>query len=129
MLEPLLTACASLGWLLIMFLPLEHFFKAQKGQGVVRRDTGTDLFFFFGQYLVFGAASLAVISTLFQWLAGFSFDMWLELRSGFSSIPLAAQVVIAIMAGDFCIYWGHRAQHKFDPVSYTHLTLPTIYSV
>ena len=47
---------------------------------------------------------------------------------------LAGLVVVGVGAGGASRYWlgkmaDAEAGHDYEPVSYTHLTLPTIYSV
>ena len=37
-----------------------------------------------------------------------------DLRAGFGALPLWAQVVVAVVAGDLCVYWFHRACHRYD---------------
>lgn len=108
--QSLITALVSMGWLMIMFIPLERAFPADRDQPVVRHGLLTDVLFFFGQYVVFGALAYSILSVcllpLQQWgtLQG--------LQSRFLGLPTWAQVIIVLMFGDFMAYWGHRLQHN-----------------
>lgn len=112
MIDVLLLTFGSLVWLIIMFAPLERAFPARRGQRFFRRAFWTDLLFFLGQYFVFG---LIAVTTL-TWVTGlFSEVSFLApARQTFGALPLAAQVVIVVLGGDFLMYWGHRLQHHND---------------
>lgn len=94
--------------LAVMYVPLERAFPARP-QAFLRPRFGTDLVFFVGQQLLFvPACTLALL-----WLA-----MPLQsvplfgLREAFLDLPWLAQAVLAVLLGDVCTYWGHRAAHE-----------------
>ena len=73
-------------------------------------------------------------------LGGVAWDVYLQRTSLFNIADLGwtslAQGVFGYLVSTFIYYWWHRARHSSDmlwltlhPVSYTHLTLPTICSV
>lgn len=100
----------ALGLLALMFVPLERAFPARRGQRLLRPAWRTDLLFFAGQRLLWDAwvpaALLLFGDRLAAWLPGVhgAVDHW----------PLAAQVALALIGGDLCVYWVHRAQHRFE---------------
>src|SRR3954470_23718481 len=57
-----LAALGSLAILIVLFVPLERLFPARRGQKMLRADILADACFFFGQYLVWNAASYAILS-------------------------------------------------------------------
>lgn len=108
----LLTALASLLWLAIMFIPLERAFPAREGQRFFRAGFITDLAFFFGQHLAFGAIAVHLLT-----LGTSPLDLT-EAAGGilgsYKALPFWVQIVIAIMLGDLAAYWGHRLQHRVE---------------
>lgn len=109
--EAWVNALASLGWLFFMFAPLEKAFKAND-QKFVRPGFITDLFFFFGQYLIFSLVAVALISAFanpISHLPGVA-----SLQVFFASLDTWLQIVLVVAAGDFMVYWAHRAQHRFE---------------
>jgi sterol desaturase/sphingolipid hydroxylase (fatty acid hydroxylase superfamily) len=96
-------------FLVLVFRPLEAAFPAKAGQRFFRPAWWTDLCFFLGQYLVWSSAVL--------WLLGF-FGRWLDgvVPSGFRAAvaqqPWWLQALEVVLLSDFCIYWGHRLQHR-----------------
>lgn len=108
----LATACASLAFLAVMFVPLERVFAARRDQPILRRGFVTDLAFFFGQHLVFAglaASTLSLATRPLDAIEGLS-----SLRGAFAALPLAARVVLALGLGDLAAYAGHRLQHRVD---------------
>ena len=93
----LLTALASLLWLAIMFIPLERAFPAREGQRFLRAGFLTDLAFFFGQHLAFGAIAVHLLT-----LGTSPFDLT-QLAGGiitsYKALPFWVQIVFAIMLG------------------------------
>lgn len=92
-----------------LFIPLERSFAARR-QAHVRPEIGVDLTFFLFQ-------NLLMLSVLL------SFNTWLQAAVGplapaslgkaVDSLPFFLQVVLAVVAGDVLLYWGHRACHHF----------------
>lgn len=105
----LIAAAFSFGFLVLVFLPMEKVFPAKKGQKFFRRNWVTDLFFFLGQYLVWGGLVIGAISY---------FDDWLQriipasFRNMVAAQPWWLQAIEVIVLSDFLIYWGHRLQHN-----------------
>lgn len=100
----------SFGLLALMFGPLERAFPARRGQRVLRPAWGTDLLFFAGQSLLWSGLILLAL----QWLAA-RLDGWLPATRGVvAGWPWWLQVAAALLAGDLCVYWVHRAQHRFE---------------
>ena len=104
----LVVALASLGVFAAMFVPLERAFPARPGQRVWRAGSAVDLAFFFGQYLVWSALALAALAAIRGQLDGVVPASW---RHDVAALPLAAQVAIAVVAGDLLVYAWHRACH------------------
>jgi sterol desaturase/sphingolipid hydroxylase (fatty acid hydroxylase superfamily) len=107
--SPLVVALINLVVLAAIFVPLERVFPARVGQPIARPALALDGCFFFGQYLLTSAASLALLGLV----AGALHDHGAWLRFA-SRLPAWLQVVIAVMLGDFVVYWFHRACHRFD---------------
>lgn len=82
----------------IVFIPLEHFW-APPGSPKSQREWLNDAIFYFGQALVFNALTIGVLTWIFSFI---------ELSV---NLPTWFKIVLAIIGGDFLIYWGHRAQH------------------
>lgn len=107
MTELLHAAGLALLTLCVVFVPLEWALPAWRDQGRLRRGLGTDLAFFAGQYLVFAGVAVAWLS----WLAE-----GLDVPRPTTAWPLWLRAVLAIVAGDLCMYWGHRLQHAWGPL-------------
>ena len=108
MIHELLLAGASLAVFALMFVPLERAYNARPGQRIWRRDSAVDLAFFLGQYLVFAALALTALSAIRGELDLVVPAPW---RAAIAALPLAAQVAIALVAGDLLVYAWHRACH------------------
>lgn len=93
-----------------MFRPLEMAYPAREGQRFFRPQWVTDLCYMVGQYLFFNGAVF--------WVLGFA-ERWVHavvpagVRHSVGGVHWLAQAVLVILLGDFLIYWGHRAQHRF----------------
>lgn len=106
-LVPLLVATgASFAVLAAIFVPLERAFPARSTQRVLRRELVVDACFFLGQYLVFAAASIAVLAWLSPHLVGPS-----ALTMRIAELPLLARAALALLLGDVVVYFWHRACH------------------
>ena len=99
----------SLCFLVVVFRPLEVVFPARAGQRFFRPAWFTDLCFFLGQYLLWGGVVLWVLWQFRGWLDGFVPEGF---RQGVASQPWWLQAVEVVLLSDFCIYWGHRLQHR-----------------
>jgi sterol desaturase/sphingolipid hydroxylase (fatty acid hydroxylase superfamily) len=101
----------SILFLALVFIPMEKVFPAKPNQKIFRPFWHTDLFFFLGQYLLWGF--------LVVWTLNY-FSFWLDdivpqnFRHRISTQDKWLQAVEVIVLSDFLIYWGHRLQHKID---------------
>lgn len=100
---------ASLLFLFVLFRPLEWAFPAKPGQRVFRPAWFTDLCFFAGQYLLWNGLVLAALLYLGSWFN--STPLW-GFRQTIASLPWWLQALLVIVISDFCVYWGHRLQHR-----------------
>jgi sterol desaturase/sphingolipid hydroxylase (fatty acid hydroxylase superfamily) len=110
MLDSLWYAASSFVILVVVFTPLEKLFPA-RAQAWFRREWLIDASFFLGQYLVFSAISYAVLGWVFAWL-------WPVIPGGalatVAVLPLWLQGLVALLLGDFFVYWFHRTCHQFS---------------
>ena len=119
-------AGVSLALFAVMFVPLERAFRARAAQRPWRADSAVDLAFFAGQYLVWSTLALAVLTAVRGQLDHVVPAAW---RHDVAALPLAAQVAIAIVAGDLLVYAWHRACHavpllwRFHAVHHTTTSL------
>lgn len=98
---------ASLGVMMLVFVPLERVFPARPEQRVLRPELAIDLAFFLGQSLVFAGVAVAVLGAVHATI------LPLSLGTYTSALPLWVQVVLALVLGDLLTYWFHRACHRF----------------
>lgn len=105
----LLAAAISFLFLTVVFRPLEALFPARREQGTFRPAWATDLCFFLGQYLLWGGAVLWVLGHFAAWLHAV---VPAEFRAAVGRQPWWLQALEVVVLSDFCIYWGHRLQHR-----------------
>ena len=105
----LLAAGASFVFLAAVFRPLERAFPAREGQPFFRPGWALDLSFFLGQYLLWNGLLFALL-TVSQ--GAWNAVMPSALRAAVGSQPFWLQVLEVILLSDFCVYWGHRLQHR-----------------
>jgi sterol desaturase/sphingolipid hydroxylase (fatty acid hydroxylase superfamily) len=105
----LLSTGASLLFLMVLFGPLEAAFPARPGQRFFRPGWLTDLCFLLGQYLVWNGVVFGVLKFMSGWLGGVVPHPF---REAVASQPWWLQAVEVIVLSDFCVYWGHRLQHR-----------------
>jgi sterol desaturase/sphingolipid hydroxylase (fatty acid hydroxylase superfamily) len=96
-----------------VFIPLEYFWRADSFSTSphlrwLRRDCLNDLLFYLGQILVFNSVTLLVLGCAFQ-----NIDTSSYLPAAIVSLPWLAKVIGVVLLSDLCIYWGHRAQHRY----------------
>jgi sterol desaturase/sphingolipid hydroxylase (fatty acid hydroxylase superfamily) len=96
-------------FLVLVFRPLEYVFPAKKGQRFFRPAWFTDLCFYLGQHLLWGGLVLGALVYVSGWLNGI---VPASFRQAVASQPWWLQAVQVIVLSDFCIYWGHRLQHR-----------------
>ena len=99
----------SFVFLMLVFRPLELAFPAKPGQRFFRPDWFTDLCFFLGQYLLWSGLVLLGLS-FFQ--GQLTTILPSAFRDAVASQPWWLQVMEVIVLSDFCVYWGHRLQHR-----------------
>lgn len=94
---------------MVAFIPMEKVFPAKKGQKVFRPHWLLDACFFFGQYLLWGAAVLWVLSYFNNWLGDV---IPFEIKEQVKAQPFWLQAIEVLILSDFLIYWAHRLQHN-----------------
>ncbi|MDP2388541.1 MAG: sterol desaturase family protein [Bacteroidota bacterium] len=99
----------SILFLLLVFVPMEKIFPARYEQKILRPYWFVDLCFFLGQYLLWGALVLWVLSYFSFWLDDIVPSAF---RKTVASQAWWLQAIEVIILSDFIIYWGHRLQHK-----------------
>lgn len=105
-----LSAGLSFLFLALVFVPLQAAFPAKPGQRFLRPQWGLDLCFFLGQYLLWNGLVLMLLAH--------GFAGWLDeivpasFREAVREQPWWLQAVEAVVLSDFCVYWGHRLQHR-----------------
>lgn len=104
-----LTSGLSLLFLCLVFRPLEAAFPARPGQRFFRPHWWTDLLFFLGQYLLWSGVVFWILTQFGGWIdavvpPGF--------RAAVAAQPWWLQAAEVIALSDFCVYWGHRLQHR-----------------
>ena len=112
MIDALHTAALGLAWLTAIFVPLEWARPAWPGQPRRRIGLLADFGFFLGQYLLFGAAVVWVLGQLAPHVA--ALPQLADAQASVAALPIAVQLVLALVLGDLVAYWGHRAQHRFE---------------
>lgn len=92
----------------LVFGLMERAYPASEQQRILRPQLGTDLLYFLGQYALWGALAVSVLSALQVRLDGL---LPLEFRARVAALPLWQQLLLAVVLSDLCTYWGHRLQH------------------
>lgn len=105
----LLSASLSFFFLFLVFRPLEAACPAKKGQRFFRPEWWTDLTFFLGQYLLWSGMVLWILGYLGFWIDG---GVPSGFRAAIAGQPIWLQAIELIVLSDFCVYWGHRLQHR-----------------
>lgn len=108
--EWLAPTAASLLLLAVVFVPLERLFPARPGQRIFRAEVATDLFFFLGQYLAFATLATSVLGLVHRQLVPSLAAI--GTRDLVAALPVPVQGAIALIFGDFLVYWFHRACHS-----------------
>jgi sterol desaturase/sphingolipid hydroxylase (fatty acid hydroxylase superfamily) len=122
----LLSTAVAFSLLTAVFWPLERMWSARPGQPWVRAAYFTDVLFFLGQYLLWGACALFVLEHVHPWCLALT-PGWLQER--FGALPFWAQALAVVALGDVSVYWFHRASHawpllwRFHAVHHTSQTL------
>jgi sterol desaturase/sphingolipid hydroxylase (fatty acid hydroxylase superfamily) len=99
----------SVGFLILLFRPLELAFPARPGQRFFRPAWFLDLCFLLGQYLLWGGLVLAV---LVYFRDGLQAVVPASFRTAVAAQPWWVRAAEVIVLSDFCVYWAHRLQHR-----------------
>jgi sterol desaturase/sphingolipid hydroxylase (fatty acid hydroxylase superfamily) len=91
----------------IVFLPLERLFAFHKQQ-IFRREWGTDLLFFAGQFLIWTSLTLFVLTLLHSGIDALPIE---NFREAIAQQPWWLQFIEVVLLCDFSIYWMHRLSH------------------
>ncbi len=105
----LLATGLSLLFLVVVFRPLELAFPAKPNQRLFRPRWLLDLSFLLGQYLLWNGLLFLCLGYFSRSLTGV---VPREFTSAVAAQPLWLQILEVILLSDFCVYWGHRLQHR-----------------
>jgi sterol desaturase/sphingolipid hydroxylase (fatty acid hydroxylase superfamily) len=86
-------------------VPLERLFPMRR-QRVLRPAFATDLTFFLGQYFAFNLISFALVAAV-------AYRLGAPLAALAARQPTALVIVEAVLLGDVCVYFFHRACHRY----------------
>ena len=100
---------ASLLFLAIVFRPLEMAYPAKPNQPFFRPAWLTDLAFFLGQYLLWNGI---VVWLLIAFRRHMHSIIPADFQSAVAQQSWWLQGLEVIILSDFCVYWGHRWQHR-----------------
>ena len=106
----LLETALTLLLLLAVFGPLERLWPARQ-QPWVRPALGTDLLFYLGQAFLFGPLAALALTRVHGGITALSLQ---GLHTAVRAQPLWLQAIEVVLLGDLCVYWFHRASHRFD---------------
>ena len=109
MLEMAKATALSLGFLVLVFWPMELVFPAKPGQKFFRPHWWLDLCFFLGQYFLWGSLMVWALGSVNGWLGGIIPG---EFRHRVGTQPWWLQAIEVVVLSDVLIYWGHRLQHR-----------------
>ncbi|MDY3562535.1 sterol desaturase family protein [Gemmata sp. JC673] len=107
----LLATGASLLGLAAVLRPLEVLFPAKPGQKLFRPGWALDLSFFLGQYLLWNGL---VFWCLWHSRGAIGRLVPPEFAQAVAGQPFGLQVMEVVLLSDFCVYWGHRLQHRWN---------------
>lgn len=99
----------SMVFLILIFLPMEKVFPANPTQKFFRKGWFTDLFFYLGQYIIWGGL---VTWVLLKFGDQLDFFIPKSFREIITSQPFWLQIIEVVFLSDLLIYWGHRLQHN-----------------
>ncbi len=105
----LLATGLSLLFLVLVFRPLELAFPAKPGQRFFRPAWALDLSFLLGQYLLWNAV---VFWCLWHGRDALGAVVPRDFQHAVAAQPGWLRIVEVVLLSDFCVYWGHRLQHR-----------------
>jgi len=94
--------------LVVIFVPLEHFF-AIKSHKPLRKGIAGDIFYYFLNSLL-PAAILSVPAAILAWAAQQAVPD--QVFDFMDSLPFWGRALLALLAGEVGYYWGHRWSHQ-----------------
>lgn len=121
--DALFYAAVAFVFLSLTFRPLEMAFPANPNQPWIRKGWFLDLCFFLGQYLIWNGVmlwALSSLSTILDDLLPAAF------RQAVGSQPWWIQAIEVVFLSDLFVYWGHRAQHRFEWLWHFHSVHHTV---
>jgi sterol desaturase/sphingolipid hydroxylase (fatty acid hydroxylase superfamily) len=104
----LLAACISLPIIIVIFVPLEHFFAVRKASLFHKGWTANLGWYFFNT--VAATALLAPPTALIVW--GIHAVVPAALPNAVQALPLWLKMILAMIVGEIGFYWGHRWSHE-----------------
>jgi sterol desaturase/sphingolipid hydroxylase (fatty acid hydroxylase superfamily) len=110
-LERVVAGLSSLAVLIVVFVPLERAFPARRGQRVLRKDLVLDATFFAGQYLLWNALAITLLTAVHGVVLA---HVPAGARHAIATLPAGVQCLAAIVLGDVLVYGFHRASHASD---------------
>src|SRR5262245_59152039 len=105
------SAGAAFVFLVLIFRPMEAVFPAKPDQRFFRPHWWVDFAFFLGQYLLWNGVVLWLLA---RFGSGVREIVPAGFRAAVAAQPLWLQAIAVVLISDFFIYWGHRAQHRFE---------------
>src|SRR3954465_7054428 len=99
---------ASLLFLFSALRPLGLAFPGRE-QKFFRPHWFTDLCFLLGQYLLWNTVVFTILASGANYL---DFLVPSAFRARVAAQPWWLQVLEVVVLSDFCVYWGHRLQHR-----------------
>jgi sterol desaturase/sphingolipid hydroxylase (fatty acid hydroxylase superfamily) len=105
----LLRSCIWLVLLLVIFIPLERFF-AQHKQQVIRKEFWIDLGYYFFNGIWINLLMILPLAIL-TWVAH-HFAPSRILYDWMAHLSMQTRFVLALIVGDFGVYWAHRWSHE-----------------
>jgi sterol desaturase/sphingolipid hydroxylase (fatty acid hydroxylase superfamily) len=104
----LLRLCLWLGTLVVIFVPLEHFFAANPRK-LLRKGMDTDVIYFFVSSLIPAAVLSGPIALLAVGLHHAIPQRFLEFTG---SWPIWIRAIAALLVSEVGYYWAHRMSHE-----------------
>jgi sterol desaturase/sphingolipid hydroxylase (fatty acid hydroxylase superfamily) len=107
----IISITVSFLFLWLVFGPLEWAFPANPTQRFFRPAWWTDLCFFLGQYILWNSLVIWLLIRFGGWIHSI---LPTQFRSTVAGQSWWLQAIEVVILSDFCIYWGHRLQHRVD---------------
>lgn len=101
-------------WVAAIFVPLERLWPARGEPAGLRPGWTSDVLFYVGQAFIWAPGCALVLHAVFtplRTLAALG-----ELQATFHALPGLLQALLVYALADLFAYWGHRAQHTWEPL-------------